>query len=62
MEKKIITKEEADAIISVHDEKTKKLMIDCGIDVGETPYAKEAREEKHELLYDLLMSGHTIKG
>ena len=59
--KEIITKKQADEIIKTYDEKTKQLMIDNGLEVGNTPYADEARREKHEFLYERLKSIYIIK-
>lgn len=59
--KRTITPEEAKDYISAYDKRTKRLMQDSGLDVGNTPYASEARKERSELLYDLLKSNHNIK-
>jgi hypothetical protein len=59
--KRTITPEKAEGYISSYDKRTKKLMQDSGLDVGNTPYANEARKERSELLYDLLKSNFDIK-
>lgn len=59
--KETITPEKAEEYISAYDKRTKRLMQDSGLEVGNTPYANEARKERSELLYDLLKSNFDIK-
>lgn len=56
MERKVITRFDAEKLIGEYMEKTAQQMRAHGLEPRPTPYAAKAREERFKLLYELLES------
>ena len=56
MEKEIITKKQADEMIIKYEKNVKEMMIHCGLDVGDTPHAEQARADRRKNLDEYLKS------